>query len=60
MTSEGLVTAPEGTTLDAARKLLQQYRIEKLPLVDRAGRLRGLITVKDILKSQSHPYATLD
>jgi len=52
MTSEGLVTASVGTTLDEARATLQKHRIEKLPLVDDSGYLRGLITVKDILKRQ--------
>jgi IMP dehydrogenase len=60
MTSDRLITAAEGTTLEQAKELLQRYRIEKLPLVDGAGRLRGLITVKDILKSQAFPNATLD
>ncbi len=60
MTSQGLVTAPEGTTLEEAKVLLQRHRIEKLPLVDGAGRLRGLITVKDIMKRQEFPNATRD
>lgn len=60
MTSDGLVTAPEGTTLEEAKVLLQRHRIEKLPLVDGAGRLRGLITVKDIMKRQEFPNATRD
>ena len=60
MTREGLVTAPEGTTLEQARSILQKHRIEKLPLVDGKGRLRGLITVKDIMKRQEFPYATRD
>jgi IMP dehydrogenase len=60
MTADGLVTAPVGTTLHDARAILQRHRIEKLPLVDDAGRLVGLITVKDILKSIDHPNATLD
>lgn len=60
MTSEGLVTAREGTTLDEAKLLLQRHRIEKLPLVDAQGRLRGLITVKDIMKGQEFPNATRD
>ncbi len=60
MTSENLVTAPVGTTLDEAVKVLHQYRIEKLPLVDDAGVLRGLITVKDISKRLEKPNATLD
>ena len=60
MTSEGLVTAPEGTTLEEAKVILQRHRIEKLPLVDTSGRLRGLITVKDIMKRQEFPNATRD
>ncbi|MFM2235452.1 MAG: inosine-5-monophosphate dehydrogenase [Actinomycetota bacterium] len=60
MTSTGLVTASEGTSLDDARSILQEHRIEKLPLVDSAGKLRGLITVKDIMKRQEFPNATRD
>jgi IMP dehydrogenase len=60
MTSEDLITAPVGTTLEQAKSLLQQHRIEKLPLVDDKGRLRGLITVKDIMKRQEFPNATRD
>lgn len=60
MTSTGLVTATEGTSLDDARAILQEHRIEKLPLVDNAGKLRGLITVKDIMKRQEFPNATRD
>jgi len=60
MTSEGLVTVPVGTTLDEARKLLHQHRIEKLPVVDAEGMLRGLITVKDIFKRQQYPNACKD
>ncbi|MFZ9866952.1 MAG: IMP dehydrogenase [Ilumatobacteraceae bacterium] len=60
MTSNELVTAPEGTTLEQAKVLLQKHRIEKLPLVDDKGRLRGLITVKDIIKRQEFPNATRD
>jgi len=60
MTSERLVTADVGTTLEQAKAILQQHRIEKLPLVDADGRLRGLITVKDIQKRQDHPNATKD
>ncbi|MDA3014751.1 MAG: IMP dehydrogenase [Actinomycetota bacterium] len=60
MTSEGLVTATVGTSLDDAKVLLQRHRIEKLPLVDDDGRLAGLITVKDIQKSLDHPNATRD
>lgn len=60
MTNEALVTAPEGTTLDEAKVILQRHRIEKLPLVDSSRRLRGLITVKDIMKRQEFPNATRD
>ena len=60
MTSTGLVTATEGTSLDDARAILQEHRIEKLPRVDSAGKLRGLITVKDIMKRQEFPNATRD
>jgi len=60
MTSEGLVTVPVGTTLEAAKDLLQQYRIEKLPVVDSEGLLKGLITVKDIEKKEQYPLATKD
>lgn len=60
MTSQRLITAPVGTSLDHARALLQQYRIEKLPLVDDDGRLAGLITVKDIQKAVEHPRSTRD
>ncbi len=60
MTKEGLVTAVEGTTLDQAKKILQQHRIEKLPVVDKSGRLKGLITIKDIEKAQAFPQATKD
>jgi IMP dehydrogenase len=60
MTSERLVTAPVGTSLDEAKAILQKYRIEKLPLVDDQGRLAGLITVKDIQKRQEFPNASRD
>ena len=60
MTSEGLVTAPLGTTLEGAKSILQQHRIEKLPLVDEAGHLQGLITVKDIQKKVQYPQAAKD
>ena len=60
MTAEHLVTARVGTGLDEAKVLLQRHRIEKLPLVDDAGRLAGLITVKDIQKRLDHPHATRD
>lgn len=60
MTSERLVTAEVGTSLDAAKAILQQHRIEKLPLVDGDGRLAGLITVKDIQKRLDFPNASRD
>jgi len=55
-----LVTAPLGTTLEQAKDILWQNRIEKLPIVDADGMLRGLITVKDIKKRTDHPHATQD
>jgi IMP dehydrogenase len=60
MTADGLVTAPVGTSLDEAKAVLQRHRIEKLPLVDDAGRLVGLITVKDIQKRLDFPNASRD
>ena len=60
MTSEGLITAPIGTTLEQAQAILQKHRIEKLPLVDEHGYLKGLITVKDIMKKRDYPNAATD
>ncbi len=60
MTSTGLITAPEGTTLEQAQEILGRHRIEKLPVVDAAGRITGLITVKDINKKLKYPNATKD
>jgi IMP dehydrogenase len=60
MTREGLITAPLGTTLEQAREILHRYRIEKLPLVDEHGFLKGLITYKDILKRADYPQAAQD
>ncbi len=60
MKAAPLVTAPVGTTLDQAKDILWQYRIEKLPIVDAHGTLRGLITVKDIKKQTEYPLATQD
>ncbi len=60
MTSENLITAPVGTTLEEAREILHRYKIEKLPVVDDEGRLKGLITVKDIQKKIQFPMATKD
>jgi IMP dehydrogenase len=60
MTKDNLVTAPLGTTLEKAEKILQQYKIEKLPVVDKRGILKGLITFKDIMKKKKHPSACKD
>ena len=60
MTSENLVTAPVGTDLETAERILQEHRIEKLPLVDENGRLSGLITIKDIEKVIEFPNAAKD
>ena len=60
MTHENLVTAPLGTTLEEAQEILHKYRIEKLPLVDEHGFLKGLITYKDILKRSDYPHAAQD
>ena len=60
MTAENLITAPLGTTLDEAERILQKHKIEKLPIVDEQGKLRGLITIKDLLKIRQHPNATKD
>lgn len=60
MTKENLVTAPVGTTLDEAEKILQKYKIEKLPLVDDQGILKGLITIKDIEKVIEFPNSAKD
>lgn len=60
MTSEGLVTAPEGTSLEMAKSILSKHRIEKLPLVDKAGNLKGLITIKDIEKATKYPNSAKD
>jgi IMP dehydrogenase len=60
MTKEKLVTAPVGTSLDDAERILASHRIEKLPVVDAEGVLKGLITVKDIFKRREHPNANKD
>ena len=60
MTRENVVTAPLGTTLDQAEAILQRNKIEKLPVVDKAGKLRGLITFKDIQKKKRFPRAAKD
>src|SRR3970040_1458967 len=60
MTSRNLVTAPVGTTLEEAEAILHRNKIEKLPVVDHDGRLKGLITVKDISQKIKYPDATKD
>ena len=60
MTSENLITAPEGTSLEQAKELLARHRIEKLPIVDKDGNLRGLITIKDIEKTSKYPNSAKD
>ena len=60
MTSEGLITAPVGTTLEESKAILQKHRIEKLPLVDKDFKLGGLITIKDIEKAVKYPNAAKD
>jgi IMP dehydrogenase len=60
MTKDDLVTVPVGTTLEQAREVLHQHRIEKLLVVDSNGDLKGLITVKDIQKARQYPYASKD
>ncbi len=60
MTKEGLVTAPEGTTLQEAQVILRRYKVEKLPIVDEHFNLKGLITIKDIEKAIQYPRAAKD
>ncbi len=60
MVSERLITAPLGTTLKDAQEILHKYRIEKLPIVDKNGILKGLITIKDIMKIRKYPNASKD
>ena len=60
MTKDNLVTVSVGTTLEEAERILHRHRIEKLPVVDEAGKLRGLITVKDIQKKRDYPLAAKD
>ncbi len=60
MTSKNLITAPVGISLDEAVELLQKHKIEKLPVVDEKGYLKGLITIKDIVKKQKYPNACKD
>lgn len=60
MTSKGLITAPEHTTMEEAKRILQAHRIEKLPLVDNNGHLKGLITIRDIEKMRKFPNSNKD
>ena len=60
MTHEHLITAPVGTSLEDAKKILGKHRIEKLPLIDNEGNLKGLITIKDIEKGQKYPNSAKD
>ncbi len=60
MTSDNLITAPEGTTLEEAQQILRNAKIEKLPIVDKNGYLKGLITIKDIEKSVKYPNGAKD
>ncbi len=60
MTKENLITAPMGTTLEDAEEILRHHKIEKLPIIDGEGKLRGLITVKDIEKAVQYPNAARD
>ncbi|CUU05545.1 IMP dehydrogenase [Candidatus Thermokryptus mobilis] len=60
MTNSNLITAPVGTTLEEAEKILQKYKIEKLPVVDKNGYLKGLITFKDVQKKKKYPNACKD
>ena len=60
MTKEGLITAPEGTTLDEAQEILRRHKIEKLPIVDKEYMLKGIITIKDIEKAIQYPNSARD
>ncbi len=60
MTHAPLITANEGITLEEAAKVLQEHKVEKLPIVDGSGKLKGLITIKDILKKEQYPNANKD
>lgn len=60
MTKDNIVTAPVGTTLESAKKILNTRKVEKLPIVDGKGKLKGLITIKDIQKATEFPFATKD
>ena len=58
MTKDNLITAKEGISMEQAESILQEHKIEKLPIIDKNGKLIGLITYKDILKRKSHPLAS--
>lgn len=60
MTKENLITAPEGTTLEGAKSILMVHKVEKLPIVDGQGKLKGLITIKDLQKVKDFPQANKD
>lgn len=60
MTKKGLITASAGTTLEEAKRLLHKYKIEKLPIIDKAFKLKGLITIKDIEKRKKYPHSCKD
>ncbi len=60
MTSDKLVTAPEGTTMEQAEEILKEYKIEKLPIIDKDGKLAGMMTYKDILNVKHHPDSCKD
>ena len=60
MTKENLITAQEGITLEEATEILQKFKVEKLPIVDKEGRIKGLITIKDIVKRRKYPNACKD
>jgi IMP dehydrogenase len=60
MTASNLITAPEGTTLEEAENIIRRHKVEKLPVVDRDGRIVGLITYRDIIKKQTFPNACKD
>jgi IMP dehydrogenase len=60
MTKDNLITAKEGISMEQAESILQEHKIEKLPIIDQNGKLIGLITYKDILKRKSHPLASKD
>ena len=60
MTKENLIVSPVGTTLEDAKTILMKHKVEKLPIVDSEGHLKGLITIKDIVKARDFPNASKD